>query len=186
MPRDLTDLMERATSFAPPELHAADDITRLAQHAQRRRTTGLAAGLAVAVIAAAAIGYGTTRDRADRDQQPISPYQTGVHQSLAKAVTADAAPGFTALDYGVPSYADLGKDLQPAPRYADVDASGRLLVQNPTTDDANGTITLTTTYQLLDGPGATPASVTAPPLAFPPASLAHVSFSGAGGLAWQS
>lgn len=178
MPRDLTDLMERATAVAPAETHAAGDITRRAQRAQRRRTQGIVAGLAVVALAAGGIGYGTTRARGDRVEQPASPYQTGVHQSLARAVAADTAPGLTMLDYGVPSYADLGKGLLPAPRYADVDASGRLFVQDPTSGS--------TTYELFSSPSGPPAAVTPPALGIPSTWLAHVSFTGAGGLAWQS
>ena len=52
MPRDLTDLMERATTLAPPEPHAAADITRLAERRQRRRTTNIAIGSVLAVVVA--------------------------------------------------------------------------------------------------------------------------------------
>ena len=55
MPADLTDLMELATASAPPEPHTAADITRLAAHRQRRRTTSLAGGLALAVAVAAVV-----------------------------------------------------------------------------------------------------------------------------------
>jgi hypothetical protein len=59
-------------------------------------------------------------------------------------------------------------------------------VQNPVGHNANGTFTMSTTHQLVDGAGAAPTAVAAPPISFPPASYPRVTFTGAGGLAWLS
>jgi hypothetical protein len=183
MPRDLTDLMERATSFAPPEPYDAADITRVAQRAQRRRTTGLVTGLAVVVIAAAAIGYGTTRSD-ERTPQPVAPLHDPLHQSVADAIPAAGAPGFSPLDYGVPSVAsDLGP-LQPIGEYADVDAQGRLLAMDGT-ESGGSTPQLAARYELVDGPGQTPHDVQTPPAPDLSSNIWQPSFTGNGGIAWQ-
>jgi hypothetical protein len=186
MPRDLTDLMERATSFAPPEPHAAHDITRRAAQAQRRRTTSIAASLAVIVVAAGAIGYGTTRS-GDTTPKPVGPPQEGLHVSVADAVPASSLAGFSTLDYGVPSVAGNLGPVAPngVGQYADVDAAGRLMVME-LTESGGSTPVLTPAYELVEGPGKSPTSVLSPgqpPDA--PAGLWQPSFTGDGRLAWQ-
>jgi hypothetical protein len=156
MPRDLTDLMERATSFAPPEPHAATDITRLAARRQQRRTTSIAAGLAVGMVAAGVIGYGTTRS-GDRTPKPVGPVPGRLHQSVADAVPPSSVPGFETIDYGVPSVASNLGPLAPAGagQYADVDAGGRLMVMRMA-ESGGSTPRLSATYELIGGSGQTP------------------------------
>ncbi|HEY3530581.1 MAG TPA: hypothetical protein VGK78_15655 [Nocardioides sp.] len=181
MPRDLTDLMERATSFAPPEPHAASDITRLAARRQQRRTTSLAAGLAVAVLAAGAIGYGTTRSGHQAPEPVGTPHD--LHQSVVDAVPASSVAGFSTLDYGVPSVANHLGPLAPIGQYADVDASGRLVVMK-VTSSSGSTTELSATYEMVGGPGEAPAGVLAP-RSVSPSNIWQPSFTGDGGLAWE-
>jgi hypothetical protein len=186
MPRDLTDLMERATSFAPPEPYDASDITRLAAHRQRRRTTSIAASVAVVMVVAGAIGYGTTRS-GDLAPEPVGPPHDRLHQSVTDAVSASSIAGFSTRDYGVPSVASNLGPVAPVGvgQYADVDAAGRLMVME-VTESGGSTPSLTPTYELVEGPGKSPTSVVSPgqpPDA--PSGLWQPSFTGDGGLAWQ-
>jgi hypothetical protein len=186
MPRDLTDLMERATSIAPPEPYDASDITRLAAHRQRRRTTGIAASVAVVMVVAGAIGYGTTRS-GDLAPEPVGPPHDRLHQSVTDAVSASSVAGFSTRDYGVPSVASNLGPVAPVGvgQYADVDAAGRLMVME-VTESGGPTPSLTPTYELVEGPGKSPTSVVSPgqpPDA--PSGLWQPSFTGDGGLAWQ-
>jgi hypothetical protein len=127
MPRDLTDLMERATSFAPPEPHAAHDITRVAARRQRWRTTGIAGGLSVAVLVAAAAGYGVTRGH-DSDPEPAAPYKYDQTVDVSSAVAAKTWPGFSVEPWTNPSIQHLGAGYADLPTYRDIDADGRLIV----------------------------------------------------------
>ena len=159
MPRDLTDLMEHATSFAPPEPHRAEDITRLAAHRHRRRTTSVAAGLAVAVVLAGAVGYGVTRDH-DRTPEPAAPYKHGQELTIADTVSAESMPGYRSVPWKIPSIERLtDKRLAPWHTYLDIDADGRLLVETVPPGDPEGE----TTVKVYDAPGATPTEARQPP-----------------------
>jgi hypothetical protein len=185
MPRDLIDLMERAASGAPPEPHAAADITRVAARHLRRRTTSLVAGVAAVVVVAGCVGYGVTR-RGDTTPQPSGPPGGGLHQTVADAVPASSVAGFTTLDYGVPSVAEHVGPLAPngVGQYVDVDAAGRLAVMKVTNSPGSATA-LSASFELVDGPGKQPVSLPAP-LGGPSSGLWQLSFTGSGGLAWRS
>ncbi len=157
MPRDLTDLMERATSFAPPEPHAATDITSLAARRHRRRTTGIAGGLAATVLVAGAVGYGVTRGQSST---PEPAHDLLYHQTvdLSQAVPASSLPGFTSEPWTIQSVQRF-QDNSAIPTYAAVDASGRLLVV-----DAPGGTQLQGPFRarLFDTPGGAAQPLQAP------------------------
>src|SRR4051794_7842534 len=157
MPRDLTDLMESATRSAPPEPHAAADITRLAVHRQRRRTTGMAAGLAVAVVAAGSLGYGLTRSH-DSAPQPAEHFKPGQTVDVSRAVPASSLPGYTLEPWTIPS-GQLFTDGSAIPTYQAVDSTGRLLVV-----DAPGGTQLQAPFRarLYDAPGGAAQPLQAP------------------------
>jgi hypothetical protein len=160
MPRDLTDLMESATSFAPPEPHHAAEITRLAAQRQRRRTTGLVGGLALAVVAAGALGYGVTRGH-DRAPEPAAPYRYGQHQTLSEAIPSSSAPGFRTLDYGLPSVNPVHGGHAAFGRYHGIDAEGRLIDFDATFQSGSvGTFS----YRLAEGPDGPVHDIAQPPL----------------------
>jgi len=156
MPRDLTDLMEAATSSAPPETHLAGDITRLAQHRQRRRTTWVAAGAAAALAVVAGVTVGLTLEHPSRPE-PAAPIRTDQRVSARDAVAASSVAGYRELHYAVPATAG-GVSDGPAVTYTDLDASGRLVVTHGT----GGDLSFPTSVQVLDGPDATGSSVTPP------------------------
>lgn len=156
MPRDLTDLMERATSSAPPELHAAQDITRLAAHRQQRRTTGLAAAAAAVVVVASGLGYGLTRGH-DTSPQPAG--RDGRTVDVTAAVAASSLPGYRLEPWTVPSVQHLGSGVNPVPTYRQVDASGRLIVEDLPGADPQGP----TRIRIYDAPGQAPRALKRPP-----------------------
>lgn len=158
MPRDLTDLMEGATRSAPPEPHAAADITRLAVRRHRRRTTSLAAGLAVAVVAAGGLGYGLTRTH-DAAPQPAQGFKLDQTVDLSQVVPASTLPGYTLLPWTIPSVQRF-PDGSAIDTYHAVDASGRLLVV-----DAPGGTQLLGPFRsrLYDAPGGPAQPLQAPP-----------------------
>jgi hypothetical protein len=158
MPRDLTDLMERATSFAPPEPHAAHDITRLAAQRHRRRTSGMAAGLAAAVLVAVAAGYGVTRGH-DTTPLPAARYKYDQTVSLADAVPARSLPGYTLEPWTIPSVQRFGPRSNPAATYQDVDADGRLIVWQFSDGEPQRVLRV----RLFDGPGEPAQPLRVPP-----------------------
>jgi hypothetical protein len=183
MPRDLTDLMERATSFAPPEPHLAADITRLAAQRQRRRTTSLVGGLAVVLVAAGVVGYGVTRGHATTPQPAVS-YRYGQHQTLSDAVPSSDAPDFRTLDYDAPSVLPGKGHYAAEGEYAGVDAQGRLIALTVKRHGFYPEVS----YRIVDGPGVTPRAVSAPPAqqAGPGGSRPwQLSFTGDDRLLWQ-
>ncbi len=161
MPRDLTDLMERATSFAPPETHDAGDITRSAARRHRRRTTGIAGGVAAAVLIAAAAGYGVTRGHAS-DPEPAAPYRYGMHQKLADAVSSAEASGFRVLPYDAPSVLPAKGHFNAFGEYADIDDQGHLI--HVALEGPRESFRSTLAYSVLDGPGQASRPVVAPPV----------------------
>jgi hypothetical protein len=152
MPRELTELMERAVAHAPEEPHLAGDITRLAERRQRRRTTWLAAGVAAAMVVAGVAGYGVTRKHATTPE-PIGPWKYGQHHTLSDATASADAPWFHIYDYPVPSVLPGRGDLAPVAEYLDVDPHGRLLTMRArftgvgTHDEGTAA-----TYAMVDGP----------------------------------
>jgi|tagenome__1003787_1003787.scaffolds.fasta_scaffold20953294_3 hypothetical protein len=127
MPRDLTDLMERAASFAPPEPYAAGDITRTAARRQRRRTTLIVGGAALTVMVVAGLAVGVAQHR------PTTPEPSGqlLHDQtvdVSSAVAAKTLPGFSVEPWTIPSIQHLGAGYADLPTYRDVDADGRLIV----------------------------------------------------------
>jgi hypothetical protein len=165
MPSNLTDLMERAVASAPPEPHLAHDITRLAQSRQRRRTTFVAAGAALAAVAVTGVVVGFTRGGRDSTPEPVAPpVRMNQHQHLSEAQPADQAQDFRGLDYPVAS-ADGDVSTQTAVAiYTDLDAEGRLLVVGR---EAGGP-TAPRQYRLVEGPAGPVESPTVPPItAFP-------------------
>jgi hypothetical protein len=181
MPRDLTDLMESATSFAPPEPHDADAITRLAVQRQRRRTTSLVGGVALAVVVAGAAGYGAAHGH-ESTPEPLGPYRYGQHPTLADAVTSAHAPWFRTFDYGVPSVLPGAHDRGPVAEYLDVDAQGRLAAMQAHWS-ADGQ-ELSATYQVVDGPGGHVHQVPEPSTGLPRGAVPPVSFTSDGRLLW--
>lgn len=125
MPRDLTDLMERATSSPPAEPHSATDIVTVASRHLRRRRAGLAGAVALAVVAAAGVGYGVTRGH-ESTPQPVGPWKYGQTLTLASAVPADTLPGYHLEPWKVPSTQPI--NTQTGATYHDVDQHGRLIV----------------------------------------------------------
>jgi hypothetical protein len=158
MPRDLTDLMERATSYAPPEIHAAGDITRLAAHRHRRRTASILAAASVAVIAVAGAAVGLTGDQRSRPE-PSSDYQHDRTVDLAQAVPASSLPGYTLEPWTIPSVQRFGSGTQLLPTYQAVDSDGRLLVvDTPGGNPLQGPFRA----RLYDTPGGPAESLRAP------------------------
>jgi hypothetical protein len=158
MPRDLTELMERATSAAPPETHHAADITHLAARRQRRRTSGVAAAVAAVVLVGAA-GYGVTRGR-DSAPEPARHYKYGQELKPSDVVPAESLPGYRAVPWTVPSVERLtDPHLSPLMTYLGVDAQGRLLVESVPSRQPNGSMTVA----LYDAPGGAPTMVRPPP-----------------------
>jgi hypothetical protein len=107
MPRNLTDLMESAVATAPPEPHLAADITRLAQRHQRRRTTFVAAGaaLAVAVVAGALVGLAQNHSSTP---EPADHYKHDQTIDLSSSVSASTLPGFHLEPWTIPSIQHFG------------------------------------------------------------------------------
>jgi hypothetical protein len=158
MPRDLTDLMESATRTAPPEPHAAADITRLAARRHRRRTTSLAAAACVAVIAAGAAGYGLTRGDSDTAPEPAAPYKLDQTVDVSQVVSPSTLPGYTLQPWTIPSVQRL-PDGSAIATYQAVDASGRLLVVDaPDGTQQQGPFRA----RLYDTPGGAPLPLQAP------------------------
>jgi hypothetical protein len=158
MSRDLTDLMERATSFAPPEPHAAADITRLAARHQHRRTASIAGGLALAVVVAGAAGYGVSRGR-DTTPEPADHLKHGQSVDLSAAVPAGSLPGYRLEPWTLSSVEDLGPKYNPLATYHDLDADGRLILETvPRKNQRNPP-----QYHLYDGPGQSPQPLQVPP-----------------------
>jgi hypothetical protein len=158
MPRDLTDLMERATSGAPPEPHHASDITRIAARRQRRRTTFVAGAATLAVVAAAGGAFGLTRGHATTPEPAQGPYKYGQHQKLSGALHLGAASGFRTLTYDAPSMIPAHGSDAALPLYSSVDDRGRLLAVTVTGEGARRSVT----YHVVDGPGAAPRTVRPP------------------------
>lgn len=159
MPRDLTDLMERATSFAPSEPHAAADVTSLAAARLRRRRAGLTGGLAVAVLAVAGLGYGITRGH-DTSPEPASGYKYGRTVRAADAVPAASLPGYHAEPWTIPSIQHLASPYSPWPTYRSVDADGRLIVESYAGHQVRSG---SPQVRLYDRPGASPSPLQVPP-----------------------
>ncbi len=157
MPRDLTDLMERAVASAPPEPHLASDIIRLAQRHQRRRTTGIAGLAALAVVAAGSLGYGLTREH-DAAPQPAQGFKLDQTVDLAQVVPASALPGYTLLPWTIPSVQQFGSG-ERLQTYHSIDAGGRLLVVDaPGGSPEQGPFR----SRLYDAPGGAPQPLQAP------------------------
>jgi hypothetical protein len=127
MPRDLTDLMERATAFAPAEPHDAADITRLAARHQQRRTAAIAGGLVLAVVVAGVTGYGVTRTH-DSSPVPAGPYRYGQTVDLSDAVPASTVAGYRLEPWSIASVQHPGPRQGPLATYHSIDADGRLIV----------------------------------------------------------
>lgn len=146
MPHDLTDLMERATSSAPPEPYSAPEIVALASRRLRRRQGGIAGCVAVAVVAAAGLGYGVTRDHGTKPE-PAARFKHDQTVDVSSAVSASSLPGFALQPWQVPSVQHPGHGYSALPTYADIDAGGRLIVETVGTDGP------ALIPQLFDGPG---------------------------------
>lgn len=177
MSRDLTDLMESATSSAPPEPHLAADITRLAVQRHRRRTTTFAGGLAVVLVTAGVLGYGVTRGH-DTTPEPAAPYVHGLHQRLSDATPSSSTSGFRTLRYDAPSVLPGRGHFGAQGEYVDVDAQGRLIAVTITRHGFSPEVD----YGIVDGPGATPRPVSAP--AATAGGSWQISFTGDGRLLW--
>lgn len=149
MPRELSDLMERAVSAAPPEKYLAGDITRLAARAQRRRTTWLAAGTAAAVVAVAGVTVGLAQHHPSKPEPSHPPYLHDRTVDASSAVPAESLPGYRLEPWTLPSTQDLGRTFKPYDTYRDIDAQGRLLVGHVTETGIVGV----STYRLYDAPG---------------------------------
>jgi len=157
MPRNLTDLMESAVSTAPPETHHASDITHLAERRQRRRTTFTAAGAALAVAVVAVVTVGLTQHR-PASPEPVGRYLYGRSVDASSAVPASSLPGYRPEPWGIPSVQHLGPGRGPASTYLQVDAQGRLIVQDwPSGPDG------VRRTRIFDGPGQGPRAVQQPP-----------------------
>ncbi|HEX4472692.1 MAG TPA: hypothetical protein VH085_12030, partial [Nocardioides sp.] len=158
MPRNLTDLMEQATSFAPPEPHAAADVTALAAARLRRRRGGVAGVVAVAVLVAGGLGYGVTRGH-DTTPEPAARYKHGVTVGLSSAVPASFLPGYRPEPWTIPSVQHFTTGNSDLSTYASVDAHGRLIVQNFPSDKPSGLVQV----RVYDHPGASPSPLQVPP-----------------------
>jgi len=157
MPRDLTDLMERATSFAPPEPHGAADITRLAAHRQRRRTTLAASGAALAVVVVAGVAVGLTGNH-PTEPEPAHRFKLDQSVDVTRAVPVSSLPGYRLEPWTVPSVQHLAGH-QLLPTYGDVDAHGRLIVVDaPSGIPQQGPFRA----RLFDSPGGAPQPLQAP------------------------
>lgn len=183
MPRNLTDLFEDAVRAAPPEPHLAGDITRLAERRQRRRTTFVAAGAALAVVAGAGGAFGLAQHHPSTPEPAAPTYLYGQQLDVRDAVAATSVPGFRVLPWTQPSVQHLGKGSVTLPTYAGVDASGRLIVE---TYRYGGIVELRT-VRLYDAPGQ-PAAPLPPPASSGPDSTERwiPSFTGDGRLLWSS
>ena len=157
MPRNLTDLMEAAVSAAPPEPHHASDITQLAERRQRRRTTFVTGGAALAVAVVAVVTVGLTQHHPS-SPEPVGRYQYGRTVDASSAVPASSLPGYRPEPWTIPSVQHLGPGRGAAPTYQQVDAQGRLIVQ----DWPNGPDRVRRT-RIFDGPGRGPRAVQQPP-----------------------
>jgi hypothetical protein len=159
MPRDLSDLMESAVSSAPPEKHLAGDITRAAEHSQRRRTTWVAAGAAAAVAVLAGVTIGLTQHHPSTPEPAHQPYLYDQTVDAGQAVAASSLPGYRLEPWTIPSVQPLGRGLLPSPTYHEVDQQGRLLVVRLTGqhDRAGADV------QLYDAPGQPPRPLRVPP-----------------------
>jgi hypothetical protein len=158
MPRDLTDLMEQATSFAPAEPHDAAAITRLAADRQRRRTASIAGGLALVVVVAGVAGYGVTRRGDDSTPEPAGRVRLGQQVGPDDAVPATSVRGYRELHYAVPPVDGGAGTRHPIARYADIDETGRLAIER----QSSGLAHADATVDILDGPDSTKSSVTPP------------------------
>ena len=158
MPRNLTDLMDAAVSAAPPETHHAADITHLAERRQRRRTTFLAAGAALAVIAVAGVTAGVVQ-HSPTTPEPAAGYLHDQTVDAASAVPASTLPGYQREPWTVPSVQDPGHDLAPVPTYQDVDAEGRLIVVGYVGSYPHQSLQA----RIYDGPGQGPRPLQQPP-----------------------
>jgi hypothetical protein len=128
MPRNLTDLMESAVASAPPELHHATDITRLAERHQRRRTTFMAAAAALALVVVAGGAVGLIRGGRDATPEPAGHHRYGQTVDVSQAVPAGTLPGYRLQPWTVPSVQRFGSASEILPTYQAVDPAGRLLV----------------------------------------------------------
>ena len=190
MPRDLTDLMERATSVAPPEPHAAADVTRVAARHLRRRTTNLVAGVTAAVLVAGSLGYAVSRGH-DSTPEPAKHLDYGQQLRLADAVPATAVPGFRELHYSIKPVDQkpisqrrerLGLPPREFVEYRDIDSAGRLVVVRGT-----GGFDAPDVPIVLAGPDSTSSMLAASPPAVKNGSNANgwvPSFVGDGRLLW--
>jgi hypothetical protein len=157
MPRDLTDLMERAVASAPPEPHHASDITRLAQRHQRRRTSFVAGAATLAVVAAAGGAFGLTRSHATTPE-PAQGFKLDQTVDLSQVVPASTLPGYTLLPWTIPSVQEFGSG-ERVQTYHSVDAAGRLLVVDaPGGSPEQGPFR----SRLYDAPGGAPQPLQAP------------------------
>lgn len=181
MPSNLSDLMERATSFAPPEPHDAADITRLAARAHRRRTTGVVAGVAAVMVAGVA-GFGLTRGH-DTTPEPADPYLYGQQVKLSDAVPVRSIAGYRELHYGI-APRDETQGTGRFAEYTHIDPSGRVTVLQHAergTGPVDGLV--------LSGPDSTTSSATSPPSPGSNGSTPitwYPLFSGDGQLLWRS
>jgi hypothetical protein len=157
MPRDLTDLMETATRVAPPEPHAAAEITRQADRSLRRRRTSLVGGLALVAVVAGVAGYGVTRHH-DTTPEPATHFKHGQTVSGSDAVPASSLPGYQPEPWSLPSIQHLSNGDAPLATYRSVDADGRLIVQRYPGSRPQGRLQV----QLYDRPGASPSSLQIP------------------------
>ena len=165
MPRDLTDLMERATSVAPPEPHAAAEITRLAIRTaatpyDEHRRRGLGRGDRRRLA-----GYGASRGQNEHSRAGWATTGT-TRRSTCRRPCRPAASLATPGAVDDPVGAALLGRLSPLPTYQGVDAAGRLLVidcagRHPATRPVPGRASSTTpggAAQPLQAP-ASPGSV---------------------------
>ena len=181
MPRNLTDLMEAAVSAAPPETHHASDITRLAERAQRRRTTFVAGAAALAVIAVGGGAFGLTHGQ-DSTPEPAAPtFRHGVQIDVKDAVPASSLRGFRVLPWTQPSEQPLPGAINTLPTYVGVDDSGRLLVE---TYVVTGVVE-PGTIRLYDAPGQ-PAAPLQEPASRTSGEKWTARFTGDGRLLWTS
>jgi len=157
MPRDLTDLMERATSFAPPEPHDAADVTALAAQRQRRRTASIAGGLALAVVVAGVAGYGVTRGHATTPE-PANRYKHDQTVDVSAAVSASNLAGYRDEPWSIPSVQRLGRHFGPRATYHSIDADGRLIVVRQGKAAFQGPVDV----RLFAGPGQAPRPLKVP------------------------
>jgi hypothetical protein len=185
MPRDLTDLMESAVASAPPESHHAADITRLAERHQRRRTTFVAGAAALALVAATGGVVALTRGGPDSTPEPVSGYRYDQKVALSAAVPASTLPGYRVVPYTLPSVQRFGHDFGPLPTYQQIDAQGRLIVEDFPSGDPRDAGRV----RLYDGPGLAPRPLQQPPS--PGTNSGHPltwlpSFLDDGGLIWRA